>query len=241
MPGFCFAIIGCMKFDSELLPGEFAGKLNRFTSRVKLNGKMVRAHIPTSGRLAELLVPGHRCYVRRVESKTRVTPYDLLLIEYKGGLVHINAIGANKLIAEAIRGNRIEEFAGYDIRPEFAWGNSRFDLHLTRPRRKPVLVEIKSVTLCEDGVGFFPDAPTSRGVKHLLELREAAREGYRAYSIFVAQRSDARVFRPNWATDPEFSETLRNVSRDGVKVRAYRCDVSLDEITIAERLPISFK
>jgi sugar fermentation stimulation protein len=241
MPGFLFDIIAAMKFDFEFLPVELIGRTNRFTAHVLLNGKKVRAHIPTSGRLTELLVPGNRCYIRRVESDTRVTPYDLLLIEYKGHLVHINAIAVNKLMAEAIRENHINEFKGYDVRPEYTWGNSRFDLYLTKSRCKPVLMEIKSVTLCEDGIGLFPDAPTKRGVKHLLELRHATREGYRAYSVFVAQRSDAREFRPNWETDPEFSETLREVSRDGVNVRAYRCDISLDEMTLSERLPVYFK
>jgi len=227
-----------MKFVHKMLPAEMIGRVNRFTVNVKLGGLVVRAHIPTTGRLTELLQPGMRCYLRKVESDTRVTPYDLLLIKYKGNLVHINAIGVNKLLAETIRGNLLDEFAGYDVRTEYAWGNSRFDLLLTAPRRKPVLIEAKSVTLCEDGVALFPDAPTKRGVKHLRELAHSVREGYRAYSIFVAQRSDPEIFRPNWGTDPEFSETLMRVSRTGVNVRAYKCNVSTTEITISARLPI---
>ncbi len=227
-----------MKFAHKMLPAEMIGRVNRFTANVKLDGEVVKAHIPTTGRLTELLQPGMRCYLRKVESDTRVTPYDLLLIKYKGNLVHINAIGVNKLLAEAIRGNLLDEFAGYDVRTEYSWGNSRFDLFLRAPRRKPVLIEAKSVTLCEDGIALFPDAPTSRGIKHLLELAHSVREGYRAYSIFVAQRADPEIFRPNWLTDPEFSETLMQVSRVGVNVRAYKCDVSTTEMTISTRLPI---
>ena len=230
-----------MKFAHKMLPAEMIGRVNRFTVNAKLGGLVVKAHIPTTGRLTELLQPGMRCYLRKVESDTRVTPYDLLLIKYKGNLVHINAIGVNKLLAETIRGNLLNEFTGYDVRTEYAWGNSRFDLLLSAPRRKPVLIEAKSVTLCEDGIALFPDAPTKRGVKHLLELAHSVREGYRAYSIFVAQRPDPEVFRPNWSTDPEFSETLMQVSKKGVNIRAYKCDVSTTEMTISTRLPIRLR
>jgi sugar fermentation stimulation protein A len=101
-----------MKFDFEMLQGEMAGRVNRFTAGVILGGKRVFAHIPTSGRLTELLQPGMKCYLRKVESDTRKTAYDLLLVEYRGGLVHINAIGANKILAEAVRNGELGDFNG---------------------------------------------------------------------------------------------------------------------------------
>ncbi len=227
-----------MKFDCNFLKAQILGRANRFTARIRLDGRIERAHIPTSGRLAELIHPDNPCYLRPASNPNRLTRYTLTLVEYNKILVHLNAVGVNRILAEAIETGRLDEFRGYNVRREYTWGNSRFDLLLTHPRRKPVLIEAKSVTLCEDGIALFPDAPTSRGVKHLLELQRASNQGYKTYSIFIAQRPDPQLFRPNWTTDPEFGETLRAVSGNGVNIRAYKCAVSLDEISLSDRLPV---
>ena len=144
----------------------------------------------------------------------------------------------NALFAESVEQGRLSEFLGYPkIRREVVFGESRLDL-LLEGSGPSCYVETKSVTLVEDGTARFPDAPTTRGVKHLNHLARAVAEGHRAAVVFVIQRHDARCLEPHDAADPEFGETLRRVVDSGVEALAYRCRVTLSDVTLSERVPI---
>ena len=139
---------------------------------------------------------------------------------------------------EAIEAGRVPAFADYDtLRREVTFEDSRIDLMLSG-RSGRCYIEVKSVTLVEGGIGIFPDAPTERGRKHLFSLQEAVRQGHRAAVVFVIQRPDAHVFSPNRSTDPEFCTTLGEVIEHGVEAYAYRCEVSLSKIELADPVPI---
>ena len=152
-------------------------------------------------------------------------------------MVSVDARLPNRLFADAVAEGELKEFDYPEIDIEVGLGKSRIDLRLSRDR-EICWVETKSVTLVEEGVAKFPDAPTERGRRHLLELVEAIKNGVRAAVVFVIQRQDAQRFMPNTAIDPEFSTVLARVVAAGVEVKAYRCDVSLDSIQILDEIPV---
>ena len=168
----------------------------------------------------------------------RKTAYDLALVEVGGVLVSADARLPNTLLREAVDAGRVPAFADYDeIRAEVRLGGSRVDLRLFGPSGT-CYVEVKSVTLVENGVGLFPDAPTTRGRRHVLELRQAVGEGVRAAVVFVIQRPDARALSPHWRADPDFCDALLEAAAAGVEVYAFGCAVSRAEVTLAARVPV---
>ena len=172
-------------------------------------------------------------------SEHRKTAYDLTLVEYGGVLVSVDSRLPNRLVGEAIDGGRLPEFTGYpDVASEMTFHNSRIDLMLSGPPGK-LYVETKSVNLVQEGIALFPDAPTERGRKHLLSLIRSVDEGYQAAAVFVVQRPDAERFSPYRDADPPFAVTLRQAADRGVQVIAYRCNVSLTEIAISDRIPVA--
>ena len=226
-----------MKFP-PLTSAVFIKRDNRFTASVRLEGGTpTAAHVPTTGRLTGALVPGCRVWLEHVNNPKRKTPYTLLLTELEGGgLCSVNAITANWLFKEAVTHQQLTAFPYEKIESEVPHGRSRLDFRLSQ-NGTICWVEAKSVTFVEDGIGRFPDAPTARGRRHLETLAKLAANGDKASVVFIAQRGDAECFSPYEAIDPEFAETLRQVHQAGVAVRAYRCDVSLDEIRIAAEIP----
>ncbi len=235
-----------------LTPGRFVRRLNRFAALVDVGGRRVLAHLANSGRLGELLVPGHRVYLRRRDRAGRRCPYDLALVRLRRTLVSVDARLPNALLGEALRAGRIAALRGYG-RPcaEVRHGASRLDFVLER-RGARCLVETKSCTLVERGVALFPDAPTARGRRHLDALARAVRRGPPtrgparreknrttvAAVVFVVQRGDAALFRPNVAADPALARALRRAAAAGVRVLAYRCRVSRKAITLADAIPV---
>ncbi|MGD1992612.1 MAG: DNA/RNA nuclease SfsA [Anaerolineae bacterium] len=223
----------------QSVAGRFVRRDNRFRVAVKVGGREVAAHLPNSGRLGELLVPGRLCYLVPRSAPRRRTGYDVLLVAYAGVLISVDARLPNRLFAEAVSAGRLVPFAGVTAaQAEVTHGESRLDFRLTEAAGFR-WVETKSVTLVEDGVARFPDAPTARGRRHLEELRGLVAEGHRAAVVFVVQRPDAAVFAPHVQADPAFAEMLARAADAGVGLHAYRCDVSRDAIRIAEEIPVS--
>lgn len=228
-----------MKIEGNLVPGRFVTRDNRFRVTVEIGERQVWAHLPNSGRLGELLVPG--CQLRLAERPEagRKTGYDLALVEFDGRWVSVDARLPNDLVEEAARDGRLEPLSGYSsLRREVVHGSSRFDMLLEAPDRAACFVEVKSITLVVDGLGCFPDAVTRRGRRHVEELAEAVGAGYRAAVIFCVQRDDAVGMRPHDESDPEFGRALRAAARRGVEVYAYACRVEPGLVQISRRLPV---
>lgn len=212
--------------------GRFVRRDNRFRVVVEIGGRLVAAHLPNSGRLAELLQPGRPCFLVPRPSPKRRTPFDLLLVSLGGVLVSVDARLPARLLAEAIVEERLPPFAGAtSVQPEVRVGHGRLDLRL-EGQWGTCWVEAKSVTLVEDGVALFPDAPTARGRRHLEELASLARRGDRAAMVFVVQRPDAEAFAPNARADPRFARVLSEAVSHGVEVYAYRCLVTREALSV---------
>ena len=224
-----------------LVEGRFIKRLNRFAALVDVGRREHLAHVPNSGRLGELLVPGYRVLLAPApasSASSRKTTYDLALVDTGGALCSADARLPNRLVAEAIAQDRLPHFRGYQkVRPETVFGESRLDFRLEGTDGF-CYVETKSVTLVADGVGLFPDAPTLRGVKHLHSLMAARNDGHQAAVIFVIQRADAVAFAPHDQADPLLGATLREAVAAGVTVWAYRCQVDETHIALADAVPV---
>lgn len=221
-----------MKLNPVLLEASFIERTNRFAALVLLEGVPVLAHVPNSGRLKELFIPGQRVYLAPRSGPHRKTRYDLCLVAVDDILVSCDARLPPSIVEEALRSKRLAPFQGYPtITREVTFGDSRLDLLLEGPRGR-CFIETKSVTLVPNGTALFPDAPTSRGTRHLRTLARAVQEGYRAAVIFVVQREDALRFRPHDQADQEFGATLRQTASQGVEVYTYNCRVSLEEVVL---------
>ncbi len=223
-----------MRIQGKLKRGRFLQRLNRFACLVEVSGRAVRAYLPNPGRLQELLVEGAEVLLRN-GGKRRKTACDLIGVKAGETWVSVDSRVPNVLFKEAINSNSLKEFAGYRIvQKEVKFGESRLDFLL----EPPCLVEVKSCTLAEKGIARFPDAPTARGRRHLMELVEARSQGYRCAVVFIIQRSDALAFAPNDATDRAFGKTLRKAAGKGVEVLAYRCRFNGREIWIAGKVRV---
>lgn len=218
--------------------GRFLRRENRFRVVVEVGDRVRYAHLPNSGRLGELLTPGRPCYLVPRPAPNRRTELDLLLMADGEVLVSVDARLPGPLFAEALAEGRLPEWGGVvQIEREVRCGDSRLDFRLEGPAG-PVWVETKSVTLVEEGVALFPDAPTLRGQRHLRQLTEQARRGEGAAVVFVVQRPDAQAFAPNARADPAFAARLAEAAAVGVGVYAYACAVSREEIRVAWPLPV---
>ena len=230
-------IIGDVIFP-PLVAGRFVRRDNRFRVTVSVGGGQVAAHLPNSGRLTELLVSGRPCWLTEFDSPRRKTPFDLTLVKYAGQFVSVDARLPNTLFAEALMVGQLGPFQGYArCKREVRLGESRLDFRLDGPAGV-AWVEVKSVTLVEDGVACFPDAPTTRGARHVRELATAVGGGERAAVVFVVQRSDARAFAPHDRADAAFGSALRDAADSGVGVYAWTCEVSQEEIAIGTQIPV---
>lgn len=228
-----------MKLNPDLEEGRFISRLNRFAALVEVAGREEVVHVANSGRLRELFEPGRRLLLAPASGEHRKTRYDLALVDLGHTLVSADARLPNALVAEALRVRALEPYSHYpEVRREVTFGESRLDLMLEGPPGKCYL-ETKSVTLVEDdGMALFPDAPTTRGVKHLHTLAQAAAQGHRAGALFVIQRSDANSLAPHDTSDPEFGRALREAHSAGVDILAYNCTVTPREIRLAHPVPV---
>lgn len=227
-----------MRLPSGLIPSQIIQRLNRFAVLVAVDGRQEVVHLANSGRLRELLAPGTPALLVERSGASRKTHYDLLLVRLHHGLVSADARLPNALVKEALLAGSLEPFRQYTtVRPEARYGDSRCDFLLEGPEGR-CLVEIKSVTLVEDSVALFPDAPTTRGTRHLQNLIAARRVGHEAAVVFIIQRADAHHFRPNDTADPAFGQALRRAAAAGVGVYAYRCNVAETEMYITDAIPV---
>lgn len=224
-----------MKYEN-IKKAVFIDRPNRFIANIELDGRREVCHVKNTGRCRELLVPGVEIYVQHFDSAARKTKYDLISVRKGERLINMDSQAPNKVFYEwTAEGYFLENLKV--IRPETVYENSRFDFYLEAGEKR-IFVEIKGVTLEENGVVLFPDAPTERGVKHLNELIRCVRDGYEAYAVFIVQMSDVEYFTPNRATHPEFADALLHASENGVHVLAYSCDVAENELRIAQSVPI---
>ncbi|MEF9983812.1 MAG: DNA/RNA nuclease SfsA [Oscillospiraceae bacterium] len=214
----------------------FLDRPNRFIANIDINGETEVAHVKNTGRCKELLLAGSTVFVQEVNSNTRKTKYDLISV-YKGNkLINIDSQAPNKVFAQWVKeGHFLSDITL--IKPETKFGNSRFDFYLETNDKK-IFVEVKGVTLEENGTVRFPDAPTLRGVKHLDELCVAKKYGYDSYVVFVVQMSDVALFEPNDKTHLAFGNALRHAVKEGVHILVLDCIVTPDSLCIKNPVDI---
>lgn len=230
-----------MLFTRPLYEGRFVDRPNRFLTVVELDEGQVEAHLPDPGRLKELLLPGVTVWVRPESGPKRRTGYTLALVEAPTGeLVSLVTTLPNELAAEALEEKRIGELADWEVGArEHQRGRSRFDFLLERDAgSRQMLLEVKSVTLVEEGRALFPDAVTARGTRHVRELADSLADGFAAAVLFVVQRRDAASVTAARSIDPEFADALAAARDAGVRLLAYRSSVSLSEARITDPLPL---
>ena len=218
-----------MKY-SNIHTGIFRERPNRFIALVEMDGRVEKCHVKNTGRCRELLVPDAKVYLEKSDSPGRKTAYDLIGVD-KGALyVNMDSQAPNQAALEWLTDGGFEKALGIrpeQVRREVTYGQSRFDLAFTL-RGKPAFMEIKGVTLEENGIAMFPDAPTQRGVKHLEELSKAVEDGFAAYVLFVIQMKGITCFCPNHKMHREFAQALARARKAGVTVMAYDCLVKED-------------
>lgn len=226
-----------MLFPKPLRRAVFSVRINRFLGLAEVGGAQKEVYIPNPGRLRELLKPGVYVYLSESPRAGRRTRFDLVLVDADGVLVSIDSRVPNRLFEEAMEMELLEEFKGLRVEGrEVRFDGSRIDFLLSGDERR-MLVEVKSCTLVEEGVALFPDAPTERGRRHLRRLAERPR-GLEAAVVFIIQRGDAELFRPNSRLDPAFSEALREAHKRGVRVYAHRCRVTLGGIWVVGEVDV---
>ena len=240
-----------MKYQ-RMAPGIFLDRPNRFIAHVQIDGKEETVHVKNTGRCRELLLPGAQVMLQLSDNPNRKTAWDLISVKKEGlGWVNMDSQAPNRVVREFL-----EKQPGITyIRPEYRYGDSRVDFYFERfaangkdpggeqqtngapgePRQ--CLMEVKGVTLERDGIAYFPDAPTARGVKHILELQRALAEGYDSYLAFVIQMEGITEVRPNDETHPAFGQVLREAAAAGVQVLCLPCAVKKDSLTVKEALP----
>lgn len=214
-----------MKY-SNIVEAKFISRPNRFIAHVDIDGTEVVVHVKNTGRCKELLIPGCRVYLEKATNPERKTPYDLVAVDTPIGIINIDSQAPNAVVKEWLMKQ------DYDlVVPEYKYGNSRIDFYMEKGEDK-YLLEVKGCTLIKDGIGYFPDAPTERGVKHLRELTAAIGKGYKAMAAFVIQVEGVSEVRPNIETHPEFGVALNEAKNAGVEVLNLECNVKKDELTI---------
>ena len=218
----------------KVLEAEFIERPNRFIARVRLSGQEVVCHVKNTGRCRELLVPGCTVYLEDCRGRGRKTDFDLIAVRKGERIINMDSQAPNRAVGEYLPTLFPDATC---IRPETTFGTSRFDYYVETPDRK-IFLEVKGVTLEEDGVVLFPDAPTERGVKHLQELIQCTEKGYEAYVLFAVQMSGVKHLRPNDRMHPAFGEALRLASAVGVRVMALECEITPDTMHLTREIPV---
>ncbi len=211
----------------NIITGQFTDRPNRFIAHVEIGGKTEAVHVKNTGRCKELLLPGAKVILSKSDNPKRKTAYDLISV-YKGasGLVNIDSQAPNHVVQEWL-----EELPFDLVKPEYTYDKSRIDFYMEKGKKR-FLLEVKGCTLERNGIGYFPDAPTERGVKHLHELKKAVGEGYHTAVAFVIPMAGVTRVLPNDQTQPEFGKALREVEATGVKILYLPCIVKTDELTV---------
>lgn len=223
-----------MKY-ANMMPAIFLSRPNRFIAHVQMDGHTEVVHVKNTGRCRELLPVGAKVWCQKSDNPARKTKYDLITVQKGDRLINMDSQAPNIAAGEWLRSGGLG--AAEQIRAEVKHGDSRFDFAFWL-NGKQCFLEVKGVTLENDGICAFPDAPTERGTKHLRGLAEAAKEGYGAYVLFVIQMADVNYLHPNDLTDPEFGRALREAAANGVSVLAMDCSVTVDSMVIRKEVPV---
>ena len=223
-----------MKY-ANMIPGTFLSRPNRFIAHVEINGQTEVVHVKNTGRCRELLPVGAEVWCQKSDNPARKTKFDLITVRKGARLINMDSQAPNLAAKEWLASGGLGNVE--DLRSETVHGDSRFDFSFTLDGKKCFL-EVKGVTLENDGICAFPDAPTERGAKHLRGLVEAAKAGFGAYVLFVIQMADVEYLHPNDVTDPNFSTALREAAANGVQVLAMDCEVTVDELRIRKAVPV---
>ena len=214
----------------------FLRRPNRFIANIEVDGREEVCHVKNTGRCRELLTDRATIYVEHHDNPKRKTKYSLIAVEKGNLLINMDSQAPNKVVGEWLLAK--EPFGKVKLlKPECTYGSSRFDFYLETEAEK-IFIEVKGVTLEEDGIVRFPDAPTERGIKHLEELCACVEAGYKAAVIFVVQMEGMQHFEPNEKTHPQFGEALRQARKAGVEVLAYECKVTPSSLEITKSIPV---
>ncbi len=213
----------------KILKASFIERPNRFIANILLNGEKQVCHVKNTGRCKELLVPDAEIYIEESDNPNRKTRFDLITVKKGNRLVNMDSQAPNKVAAQWLEQNRPFGQITY-LKAEYKYKSSRFDFYFETENQK-AFAEVKGVTLENNNVVSFPDAPSQRAVKHLNELMSALDEGYKCYVIFVVQMKDVAYFEPNYENHPEFAETLKLAREKGVEVVAFDCRITPSSIT----------
>lgn len=223
----------------EIVEGIFIKRPNRFIAHVLVNGKEEIVHVKNTGRCKELLIPGVKVVLEDCSThKNRKTRYSLIAVWKGNMLINMDSQAPNTVVYEALKEGKIEGFENlFHIKKEVTFGNSRYDIYFENARGKG-FIEVKGVTLELGGISMFPDAPTERGTKHVLEMIEAHKEGYIGAILFLVQMKGPKVFKPNWEMDKSFSEAVKLAYEKGIKIFAYDSLVTENSIVLDKKVDI---
>ena len=219
----------------NMIPGTFLARPNRFIAHVEIEGQTEIVHVKNTGRCRELLPAGAEVWCQKSDNPSRKTKYDLITVRKGHRLINMDSQAPNIAAREWLLSGGLGPVE--DVRPETKHGDSRFDFSF-RLKGKKCFLEVKGVTLENEGICAFPDAPTERGTKHLRGLQKCAEEGFGAYVLFVIQMSDVVHLHPNDVTDPAFGKALREAAAAGVQVLAVDCTVTENTMNIANYVPV---
>ena len=217
----------------NIYEGKFKSRPNRFIANVEIDGDVHVCHVKNTGRCKELLLDNSVVYLEKSLNPNRKTQFDLVSVVKNNRLINMDSYAPNLAVGEYLK----KLFPNGTIKSECKYGNSRIDFYVEDENRK-IFIEVKGVTLENNNVARFPDAPTERGLKHLLELSHAISDGYESMVFFVVQMSGINYFEPNDTTHKAFGDTLRKVASEGVKVFAFECDVTLDSMEITKEVAV---
>ena len=220
---------------NNMISGKFLARPNRFIAHVQIDGREEICHVKNTGRCRELLPAGAKVWCQQFDNPNRKTKFDLITVQKGQRLINMDSQAPNAAAKEWLLSGGLGEIT--DVKGEYTHGDSRFDFSFVKDGRRCFL-EVKGVTLENDGICAFPDAPTERGAKHLRGLTKLAQEGFGAYVLFVIQMADVKFLRPNDATDPNFGKALREAAAAGVQVLAMDCEVTESTMTIRNTVEV---
>lgn len=231
-----------LKFSSPLKEGIILKRYKRFLADVKIDHETITVHVPNTGSMETCWQENWKCAISKSLNPDRKLPYTLEMTHNQTTWIGVNTSNANKLAHEWISNHLITELKAYEeIFPEKKIGESRIDFYLKGKNLPDCYVEVKNVTLIHEGLAQFPDAITTRGQKHLLELIKLKKLGYRAVLLFVIQREDCHQFSPATHIDPEYSKLLKEAFDQGVEILCYQAKLSVDEINFGRQIPFLLK
>lgn len=219
----------------NMIAGQFLARPNRFIAHVQINGKTEIVHVKNTGRCRELLPQGAEVWCQHWDTLTRKTKYDLISVRKGSRIINMDSQAPNHAVQEWLIAGGLGDID--DLKWEYTYGDSRFDFSFFKDGRRCFL-EVKGVTLENDGVCAFPDAPTERGVKHLKGLTKLAQEGFGAYVLFVVQMENVLYLHPNDDTDPAFGAALREAAAAGVQILSMECTVTPETMIISKPVEV---